>query len=251
MTDEEKTEAEKKKHEEEKKAFVASMISLFDATVISKEEALERDREIAEESKQRYLKERSEVYRNSGVDLKYHNVSLKDLLPTLSNEQQKVITDFLDDVEAGKQRVLWLVGNPGTGKTALADAVLRNLILRGKSGCHYLSNDLMQRIKTAEGYGVRETVDDVKRGLLKKDVIVFDDVGQEYYREYAQYQYFDLVQKLTANGKSFVMTSNISKNDFGNKFLGHAVVDRLKGHCKAIEFTGESYRGTDKELYVL
>ncbi len=251
MTDEEKAEAEKTKQEEDKKAFVASMVSLFDATVISNEEAQERDREIAEESRKRYLKERSEMYKQCGVDLKYHNVSLKDLLPSLRPEQQKVITDFLDEVEAGKQRVLWLVGNPGTGKTALADAILRNLILRGKSGCHYLSNDLMTRIKTAEGYGVRETVDDVKRSLLKKDVIVFDDVGQEFYHEYAQYQYFDLVQKMTANGKSFVMTTNINKNDFGNKFLGHAVVDRLKGHCRAIEFTWDSYRGTDKELYVL
>lgn len=231
-----------------KESALKDLISSF--SVCDDMELEEMDRLLEQEEQDRFRKQQLEKYTACGVDYKFFGVKLTDLLPSLSDEQCKMITDFIEDVRRGKQRVLWICGSKGTGKTALASAVLKELILTGQRGIFMQSNDYMDRLKAAESFSAKESVLQVKKTVLENNIAVFDEVGREFYSDYARYQYFDYINKAYASGRSYIMTAQMGKMELAT-YLTSAAVDRLTGHCKCIEFQGDSWRGKPGELYVL
>lgn len=160
-----------------------------------------------------------------------------------------IIRNYIDDVAAGKMRFLWLCGNPGTGKTILAVAVIHELCRMGVSCAYFKSHKIMQRLRDAERFSSGINPKDVLSEIIAGKFRVIDEIGRWPVPEWERFRLFDIINDLYEEYKPAIFISNMSGHDLAD-FIGTAATDRFRGSGMILEFRGESYRGTKDELYV-
>ncbi len=143
-----------------------------------------------------------------------------------------------------KNKGLYLIGKPGTGKTSMIAAVCNDLLRRGFNCLFITFSALMERFTkySAENSG---DILPLLTWLVKFDFIVIDDIGRENYtdrRKEIAYRIIDTILNyevtaaFTANPEMVARLKKIEDWD--------AIIDRLKDICgKQIVFKGESKRG--------
>jgi DNA replication protein DnaC len=116
---------------------------------------------------------------NFETDNDHENVSreqLNDWNHHLS--QAKLIVErFAEEFPAEGEHGLLLMGPCGAGKTHLAVAALKAIVLRGHSGLFYDYRDLLKRIQDSYNAESQTTEMGVLEPVLKAEVLVLDDVG--------------------------------------------------------------------------
>lgn len=216
---------------------------------------VDNDKEL-EEAAERENKINAERYiNNSGIPEKYRKVKLNEL--TYDNivygpENKPFTFSFVDqminDIADGKSRFLWLCGKPGTGKTTLAAAIIKELCKRQKSCKYYKSHEVMQRLEDSKRYSSKENVQMVVNDVTSTSFVVFDEIGRWPVTEWEKFRIFEFTNKLYEEYKSAIFISNMTKVELRN-FMGKAAVDRFLEGGTTVDFQGNSFRGTDKELY--
>lgn len=227
-------------------------------TVVSDEEAAERDRQILEIEAENLRKAREEMYQKSGIADKFAAVELSDLVETGIAEMKdgkgnviadlRFLDDFISDIEDGKPRVLLVFGGYGTGKSVFASAVMHELCKRGISSAYYKSHEVMQRLDDVKWHCSRESRQGIINEICNPRFRVIDEIGRYPDSKNEQFVLFDIANKCYEAYKSLIYVSNLTKKEFG-EFMGGAVIDRFKGFGMTIEFSGKSLRGTEEELY--
>ena len=164
--------------------------------------------------------------------------------------------DRLDDVEEdgnlgfeaainapqSSKRGLVLTGNPGTGKTSLAVATLREWCRRtaGKRTCLFLEfSNLIEEIK--RGYSDDEQSIDLNAIAEGNEFIVLDDLGQVRATEWVQSQYYSLINALYIHRCRLIITTNVPEDQF-DKTLSPAILSRLHGMCEFASMDGRDRR---------
>lgn len=165
------------------------------------------------------------------------------------NATKSIISKYIDDVANGNMRFLWLCGNPGTGKTILAVAVIHELCRRGFSCAYFKSHKIMQRLRDAERFSSGINPKDVLSEIIAGKFRVIDEIGRWPVPEWERFRLFDIINDLYEEYKPAIFISNMSGHDLAD-FIGTAATDRFRGSGMILEFRGESYRGTKDELYV-
>jgi len=95
-----------------------------------------------------------------------------------SLEQGKlVIEGFARDYPAGNETGLLVMGPCGSGKTHLAVAALRQIVLRGHNGLFYDYRDLLKEIQGSYNPENQTTELGVLEPVLAADVLLLDDIG--------------------------------------------------------------------------
>jgi DNA replication protein DnaC len=106
---------------------------------------------------------------DTGVDAPAWNRSLA---------QAKLVTEaFARDYPAGTDTGLLLMGTYGTGKTHLAVAVLRQIVLRGHNGLFYDYRELLKEIQGSYNPESQTSELGVLEPVLTADVLLLDDLG--------------------------------------------------------------------------
>lgn len=248
--------------EEEKPDFVkadeAFKNVLGGITVVSAEEAEKRDKEIREFEAERLREARENAYQKSGIGEKFLKVELSDLVESGIAEMKdnegnimsdmQVFYDFINDISAGKPRALWLCGKYGTGKSVFAAAIMRELCRRGVISAYFKTHEVMQRLDDVKWHLSRETRASIIQDLCYPQFRILDEIGRYPDSKWEQFVLFDVTNKCYEAYKSSIYISNLTRKELG-EFLGGAVTDRFKGFGMSIEFSGKSFRGTEKELY--
>lgn len=143
-----------------------------------------------------------------------------------------------------KSNGVYLLGNPGTGKTSMIAAVCNDLLERGFNCLFITFSALMERF-TKYSYENNGDIFPLLMWLVKFDFIVLDDIGRENYtdrRKEIAYRIIDTILNyevpaaFTANPEMVARLKKIE--DWG------AMLDRLKDICAMqLVFKGESQRG--------
>jgi DNA replication protein DnaC len=95
-----------------------------------------------------------------------------------SLEQAKLVTEvFARDYPAGSAAGLLIMGPCGAGKTHLAVAALRQIVLRGHSGLFYDYRELLKEIQGSYNPESQTSELGVLEPVLTTDVLLLDDLG--------------------------------------------------------------------------
>jgi DNA replication protein DnaC len=90
---------------------------------------------------------------------------------------QRFAEEFLPVAGADTEHGLLLMGPCGVGKTHLAVAAMKTIVLRGHSGLYYDYRELLKAIQDSYNPEVQTTEMSVLEPVLKAEILVLDDVG--------------------------------------------------------------------------
>jgi DNA replication protein DnaC len=88
-----------------------------------------------------------------------------------------VVQRFAEEFPVGSEHGLLLMGPCGVGKTHLAVAALKEVVLRGHSGLFYDYRELLKSIQDSYNPESQATEMSVLEPVLKAELLVLDDVG--------------------------------------------------------------------------
>lgn len=135
-----------------------------------------------------------------------------------------------------------LYGNPGTGKTHLANAVGITACRIGLHVEFWATSAFVASLSAAFQGG--KTVELFQR-LAKLDLLILDEWGYLPVDSIGAQLLFRVISEFYER-KSIVLTTNLVFSEWGNIFnddkLTAAILDRMVHHSHFIQFSGESYR---------
>ena len=137
---------------------------------------------------------------------------------------------------------LFLYGPYGTGKTHLAAAVARELILQGKKVEFVYTPALLFRVRKAFQEGVSE--DEYSRIIHYSEEVpylILDDIGVEKTTEWARQTLDVIFYERDSHDLSTVITSNLSPDEIAEK-IDARIASRLVGMGKILPLIGPDYR---------
>lgn len=216
------------------------------------EARLELEASKSSEAKQKAVMDK---LREAGVPLRFQSSTFSNFITPIP--KQKAVLDavmgYASDFESGVKlgRCLAFVGNPGTGKTHLAAAIIREVLAAGYSAKFSTVGDYVRQIKdfcwSDKKSGMKES--EVIQEYVAKNFLVLDEVGVQFGTKTEENLIFTLINKRYENLKPTLVISN--ENEQGlEDYLGARVFDRLKdGGGLIIPFEWESVRGMDLSRY--
>ncbi len=135
-----------------------------------------------------------------------------------------------------------LMGNPGVGKTHLANAIGIEALKKGYKVLFIHANDMVARLTAAKGDGSYFTV---LNQFLHVDLLIIDEVGFKKIPLSYVDEFFEIIRHRYETN-SVIVTTNRPFEEWGNIFgdvvLASAIIDRLVHHAHIFKITGKSYR---------
>jgi len=138
---------------------------------------------------------------------------------------------------------LLLIGAPGTGKTHLACAVLRQVLAAGYSGLFITVSEALRLIRATYPPGARQSEVEVFETLTSPDLLVLDEVGVAIGNDgKRRAMLFDVLNARYGAMRPTVLVGNLTAAGL-ETVLGERIVERLTDIGSiTIAFTWPSYR---------
>jgi DNA replication protein DnaC len=184
---------------------------------------------------------------------RYHHCTLDDFV-TYDNDtledalrRSRKMADEFPVVARG----LFFLGDPGVGKTHLAVAILKQVILtRGARGVFYDTRDLLKLIRSTYNDANKTTELDVLRPVMEADLLVLDDLGAEKTSEWVEETLNLIVNTRYNERRATIFTSNypdLPPDGSSNVItlhdrIGFRMRSRLHEMCDFLDLEGADYR---------
>jgi DNA replication protein DnaC len=177
----------------------------------------------------------------SGVPEIYLRCSFENFRPETPNHLRAI--DFLKSITLPLKKSILLLGPCGTGKTHLAVATMRKLLISyPDSNPLFISAPRLIGEIRAGTVGESEfTEEEVIAKYTTKRFLVIDDIGVEKPSAFVAQCWYRIVDTRTANGLPTMFTSNLNREEITEQ-MGPRVASRLFG-CTTIPIDGTDKRG--------
>jgi DNA replication protein DnaC len=147
-----------------------------------------------------------------------------------------VFEEVRDYVEAISERLedgrgLWLMGDVGTGKTALAMLVSKTAVEAGHSVAIYSLPRLLARIRrTYDAEAGEDSYLEFFQRLTSVDLLHIDDLGAEKRSDWVLEQLYAIVDERYESQRSMVVSTNLAQDELEEQ-IGPRTVSRLVEIC--------------------
>jgi DNA replication protein DnaC len=162
----------------------------------------------------------------------------RDATPDPASPEARQAAQWVAAYRSGARRNLLILGNPGTGKTYLAAAVLRSLLLKDFVPAVFITaKSMMDALRPSSGTG------DVDMQLFKlAPVLLMDDLGAERVSDFVVEQLTDLANDRVQHRRPTIITTNLQPAGLKELYKDRRLIERLFGNCDVIRMTGQTRR---------
>jgi DNA replication protein DnaC len=148
------------------------------------------------------------------------------------------------------EKGLLLNGPPGVGKTHIAVAVLRRVVVtKGARGLFYDTRELLRIIRSTYNPVTRTAEMDILRPVMEAELLVLDDLGAEKPSEWVEETMNLVINTRYNERRPTIFTSNYEDvpDEAGDPNslkarVGFRIHSRLHEMCELLEYDGADYR---------
>jgi len=175
----------------------------------------------------------------SGLPWVYLKMKLENYKCAVENEKSfLVIEQYVREPAGG----IFITGSCGVGKTHLAAAIARKLILQDRK-CHFeVVPELLLHIKSEifEKQSISE--EDFIEKYSDYEYLILDDIGAEKVTEWTLQTLYLIFDRRLRRGKTkMIITSNLGLPQIETE-LSERISSRIAGMCRVLKLTGDDYR---------
>lgn len=202
----------------------------------------------------------------------FENFETDNEIETAAREQQAtwnrslaqaklIVQRFAAEFPVGSEHGLLLMGPCGVGKTHLAVAALKEIVLRGHSGLFYDYRELLKQIQDSYNAESQSTEMGVLEPVLKTEVLVLDDLGSSKPSLWALETVGHILNTRYNEKRVTVLTTNFLDTDTSpvpmprvagmrapaiddslTERVGQRIRSRLYEMCRTVEISAPDYR---------
>ena len=225
-----------------KKLNAFPLLTMLKVDPESEERIKQYEKELAEQAAKEAAYQVQKKVEISGVPRRYWHADFDTYIPRDEKDTKNLETIKNFAKLEKNDKVLILLGAKGLGKTHLGSAIIRNC------GGKFISiEEFIFKFEAAQDFHAKVNREELMESYSCIKMLVIDEIGRSMQQEKENALLNYILRRRYENMLPTVLISNLTKNDLLKK-LGEAVLDRLRETCISLEFEGESYRTSIRDV---
>ena len=225
-----------------KKINPLPFLSTLEANPEKDEWIKQREKELAEQAEKEAAYQMQKSVESSGVPRRYWHVDFDTYISRNEKDLKNLETIKKFTSLDNNDKVLILLGAKGLGKTHLGSSIIRNC------GGKFISiEELIFKYESVQDFHAKTNREELMDLYSSTKMLVIDEIGGSMQQEKENALLNYILRRRYENMLPTVLISNLSKAELLKKF-GEAVLDRLCETCISLEFEGESYRTSIRDV---